>query len=393
MSSIEKTAYPRFPKRKKINQSELSRHYSITQAERLMIKKTAKTKKSQFNLALQLKTFQRLGYFVELVEIPQEVVVHIRQSLKCHYRLSPGYRDNTTKYRHRKKIREFFNVDHWGWEYIDGKKIHRGMKLAIQSAYEIAHSMNNIADIINAVIEKLVQANFELPSFYRLNRIVRHTRHHVNNKIFREVLQKLVAAKHKDTLDALLIRKDNEQHTLFNKVKSMPQRPSVDKFQKFLDHFYWLMSLGNVLPCLEGVTQIKIDQFAEEAKTMTADDMMDIGETKRYTLMASLIVKAQSSAKDVLAKMYCRLLAVAHKQAKIKLANKLDSSKEDTCHVVELFQKIIDDGRTIKNYCTFAKTFYDTMSNAGGFDLIESKCNDVLSLSRNDVFEWDYDDL
>ncbi len=379
MSSIEKTAYPRFPQRKKIKQAELNRHYSIPQTERLMIEQAANTKKSQFNLALQLKAFQRLGYFVNLTEIPDEVVMHIRQALKCHYRLTPGYRDKMTKYRHRKKIREFLNVKQWGWEYIDGKKIHPGMKLAVQSSYEISHSMNNIADIINAVIEKLLQANFELPSFYRLNRLVRHTRHHVNNKIFRGAMQRLVAGNHQVTLDNLLVRQGDEQRTLFNKVKSMPQRPSVNKFHKFLDHFHWLMSLGDILSCLEGITKIKIDQFAEEAKTMTADDMMDIGEAKRYTLIASLIFKAQSTTKDVLAKMFCRLIAIAHKQAKTKLEKKLNSSKDDTCNVIELFQKIIDDGRSIKNYCLFAKTFHETIIDAGGFDLIDSKCNDILA--------------
>ena len=299
----------------------------------------ANTKKSQFNLALQLKSFQKLGYFVDLKEIPDEVVTHIRQILKYHYRLVPGYRDKMTKYRHRKKIREFLNVKNWGWEDVNGKRIHQGIKLAIQSAYDISHSMNNIADIINAVIERLLQENFELPSFYRLNRLVRHTRHHVNNKIFREVMQRLMTVNHTTILDNLLIRQGDDQRTLFNKVKSMPKRPTVNKFHKFIEHFHWLMSLGDVLSCLEGITKVKIDQFAEEAKTMTADDMMDIGEAKRYTLIASLIFKSQSTAKDILAKMFCRLIGTAHKQAKSKLENKLNSSKDDTCNVVELFKK------------------------------------------------------
>ena len=379
MSSIEKTAYPRLSTRRKIKQAELNRHYAITPNELLMIEKKAKSKKSQFNLALQLKSFQRLGYFIEIKDLPSEVVAHIRHSLKCHYRLLPGYRDKMTKYRHRKKVREFLNVKLWGWESVNGVKIHPGMKLAIRTAYDVAHSMNNIADIINAVIEKLVQENFELPSFYRLNRLVRHTRHHVNNKIFRETMRRLVDGNHKSIMDNLLVRQGDEQRTLFNKIKTIPQRPSVNKFHKFLEHFHWLISLGDILSCLDGITKVKIDQFAEEAKTMTADDMMDISEAKRYTLIASLIFKAQSGAKDALAKMFCRLIAIAHKQARAKLEKKLNSSKDDTCNVIELFQKIIDDGRSIKNYCTFAKTFHDTIVDAGGFDLIDSKCNDILA--------------
>ncbi len=150
MSSIEKTAYPRFPKRKKIKSTELSSSYSLRDDELKMIKLAAKTDKSRFNLAIQLKAFQRLGYFTDMDKIPSEIIVHIRQSLKYHYRLTPGYGDNNKSiYRHRQKIREFLNVKRWGYDDVDGKKIHHGMKLAIQYAYNASYSMNNIPDIIN----------------------------------------------------------------------------------------------------------------------------------------------------------------------------------------------------------------------------------------------------
>ena len=42
MSSIEKTAYPRFPKRKKIKQDELNHSYSLRQDEVNIIKRGAK---------------------------------------------------------------------------------------------------------------------------------------------------------------------------------------------------------------------------------------------------------------------------------------------------------------------------------------------------------------
>ncbi len=204
MASIEKTAYPRFPKRKKISPIELDRSYSLQHNEISMINTAANTKKLQLNMAIQLKIFQRLGYFVEMNEIPSEIIVHIRQSLKYHHRLSPGYTNDKSLYRHRQKIREFLNVKRWGYENNDGIKMHHGMKLAIKSAYDASKSMNNISDIINAVIEKLLDACYELPSFYRLSRIVRHTRHSVNNKIFHETAKKIMASGQADEFDKLL---------------------------------------------------------------------------------------------------------------------------------------------------------------------------------------------
>jgi hypothetical protein len=135
MSSIEKTAYPRFPKKRKIKPTELNSNYSLSSDEISMINFAANTEKSRFNLALQLKTFQRLGYFVDVDNIPSEIIGHIRQSLKYHPRLTHGYGDNNKSlYRHRQKILEFLHVKRWGYEHMDGNKIHPGMKLAIQYA-------------------------------------------------------------------------------------------------------------------------------------------------------------------------------------------------------------------------------------------------------------------
>lgn len=203
MSSIEKTAYPRFPKRRKIKPDELTRSYSLQHDEMEMISLAANKDKLRFNLAIQLKTFQQLGYFIELEAIPSEVITHIRQSLKYHHRLSPGYDNDRSLYRHRQKVREFLKVKRWGYEDIDGKKTHIGMKKAIRYAYDASHLMNNIPDIINAVIEKLICVSYELPSFHRLSRLVRHTRHSVNNKIFLETMKKIRASKQDEVFNDL----------------------------------------------------------------------------------------------------------------------------------------------------------------------------------------------
>lgn len=384
MSSIEKTAYPRFPKKKKIKPMALN-SYSLRNDEMSMIKLTAKTDRSRLNLAIQLKIFQRLGYFIDIDKVPLEIIVHIRQSLKYHYRLTPGYGENNKSiYRHRQKIREFLNVKRWGYEDVDGRKIHQGMKLAIQYAHAASQSMNNIPDIINVVIEQLVQASYELPSFYKLSRLVRHTRHNVNNKIFNDTMKKIMGSNQSDVFNSLLKLQDGTQRTLFNKLKTLPKRPSISKFHEFLEHFQWVMTFGNVMHCLEGIAKVKIEQFAEEANQLTADELIEFGEAKRCTLIASLIYRSQSNAKDALAIMFCKLIAIAHKQSKKKLTSKLDNSKEDTCAIVGLFKDIMQDGQSIKDHVDFAKVFYQKIEDDGGFSLLTNKCNDILASHGNE---------
>lgn len=381
---LKKTAYPRFSKRKKIKPAELHHSYSLQPDEINMIKSAAKKDKLRFNLAILLKTFQKLGYFVEMNDIPSEIIVHIRQSLNYHHRLIPSYANPRSLYRHRKKIREFLKVKYWGYEIINGKKIHSGMKLAIKYAYEASHLMNNIPDITNVVIEKLIQASYELPSFYRLNLLVRHTRHSVNNKIFHQTMKKLKESNQSEVLQNLLNHQEDIQRTLFNKLKELPKRPSINKFHDFLDHFQWLMSFGNILHCLDDIAKVKIEQFAEEAFQLSADEINDCNEAKRYTLIASLIYRSQARGKDALAIMFCRLIAIAHKQAKSELESKLTHSKEDTCTVVELFKQILQDGESIKEYTEFVQAFYLKIKDGGGFSFLTQKCNDILASHGNE---------
>lgn len=54
MSSIERTAFPRFPKNRKIKQAELNRLYSITHDELKMINSHANTDKSRLNIAVAI---------------------------------------------------------------------------------------------------------------------------------------------------------------------------------------------------------------------------------------------------------------------------------------------------------------------------------------------------
>jgi hypothetical protein len=77
MSTIERTNYPRFPKRRKINKHELEQGDSLSNEDLAFIHAKTKTDISKFNLASQLKSFQALGYFVGVNKIPDEISEYI----------------------------------------------------------------------------------------------------------------------------------------------------------------------------------------------------------------------------------------------------------------------------------------------------------------------------
>jgi len=380
MSTIERTAYPRYSKRRKIKQAELNQYYTLTQEELDLMNQYARTPSFKLSFAIQLKTFQNLGYFIPIQNVPEEIIKHIRQTAKFHHKVSYGYQtSNNTIYNHQNRILDFLHVTRWE----QGKKLHQCRKAAIKFAYETAQNMNNIPDIINAVIEFLLQSNYELPSFYTLNRLVRHTRHHVNNKIFQQVAAKISAIQ-RQTLATLIESGNTTYSTMFNKLKLLPKRPSIKRFKSFLDHYNWLSSLGDFSDCLSDVAKIKVEQFAEEACNMTADEIMDITEEKRFTLIASLIYKSSSDAKDVIASMLCRLVSVAHKSSKNKLQKKLNDSKEKSKDIAEILKNIAEQSKVYTKDTEYALWVTSKLNLSGGADIIISKCNDILMSHSNE---------
>ena len=75
MASIERTAYPQFKRNPVVR--ELVAAYTPTDAELAFITENARQPGHRLALALLLKSFQRLGYFPAVDEVPAAVVRHI----------------------------------------------------------------------------------------------------------------------------------------------------------------------------------------------------------------------------------------------------------------------------------------------------------------------------
>jgi len=80
MASIERTAYPQFKRNPVVR--ELVAAYTPTDPELAFVAQNTRQPAHRLTLAILLKTFQRLGYFPALDEVPPAVVRHIRGALK-----------------------------------------------------------------------------------------------------------------------------------------------------------------------------------------------------------------------------------------------------------------------------------------------------------------------
>ena len=123
-----------------------------------------------------LKTFQRLGYFVFVSEVPTPIVRHIARCLGTDHRPERllRYDESGTRRRHIPVIRAFLNVQPFNSEA-------RALVAAV--VREAAQTKDDLADLMNVAIEVLVRNRFELPGFTTLLKEARRGRTEVNRVI------------------------------------------------------------------------------------------------------------------------------------------------------------------------------------------------------------------
>lgn len=224
MATIERTAYPRF--KKNINSKELVEIYTPNHEEIEVAHRVAKGEVQILNYILMLKSFQRLGYFPKIDEIPIEIVRHLSSQFNIISDMDISLPERT-RYRYKNSIREYLNVTEFG-------AIAR--HLITEATYKAAQVMNNPADLVNVAIETLIKERFELPAFSTLDRSVRHIRTLVNSKIYENVLNKLTLAK-KFQLDSLLNIEDSENYSKFTYLKEKPKSATINHL-KALENTY-----------------------------------------------------------------------------------------------------------------------------------------------------------
>lgn len=207
MTSLERTAYPYLSTQKLISAKTLDTFYALTQKDLDYIERHIRSNRHRFNFAIQLKTFQKLGYFVDFNEVPKSILDSLKKQMKLSYNLSPFYEYQSTLSRHRERIRDYLKMTPWGT-----KGEESAQRIAMQTAYIASQTMNHPADIINVVIETLRGKSFELPVFSTLDRLVRHVRSKVNQGIFQRVTDHLKAHNRLESFDELLLVKKAQRN-------------------------------------------------------------------------------------------------------------------------------------------------------------------------------------
>ncbi|WP_331763539.1 DUF4158 domain-containing protein (plasmid) [Streptomyces hirsutus] len=214
MTSIERTAYPRF--KRLITAHELHLFFSPTRDELEWAAGATDGDEHLLALLLMLKSYRRMGCFPALEEIPEQVVEFVRRQVELPEGTLPVYRAERTAKHHRGLVRKRVGV---AYDQAEARRI------AEQAIRKEAAAKNRPADLINIALEKVVEAGLELPGFSTFDKMASKIRTEVNASICAAIHDSMSPLQHTELL-RLLEERDNDGTTQFNRLKKPAKGPS-----------------------------------------------------------------------------------------------------------------------------------------------------------------------
>jgi TnpA family transposase len=289
-------------------------------------------------LVAWLKSFQYLGYFPGLDEIPEPVLAHVRGALG----LSEGVPAEADADRTGKRYRE---ITHLRLGVKSDKAASRDIaEAAVRAA---AQAKDNPADLINVAIEQLVRKRLELPGYTTLDRMVARIRAKVNEGVFGTVTSR-IPADGRARLTRLLVVDPATRRSEFDRLKDPAKAPTIGKLKARLKHLADLDAIGPTEAWLAGVPMAKIGHFAGEARLTDAADMKkpgDAGDARRLTLLAAMVHTLRISARDEVTEMFCKRMAIIHRKGRERLEELREAHRAESERLLEVFGDVLAAAR------------------------------------------------
>jgi TnpA family transposase len=370
MASIERTAYPRF--RSTFTPAELHDVYTPNLSEVTLARGWARGPSSVLAALVLMKSFQRLGYFPNLDEVPTAIVDHIRGALDVRRDVRAAVTARTL-YRHHQAIRGYLGVAAYG---------PRARHAAAEAVALAAVVKDNPADLINVAIEELVRQRFELPAFSTLDRLTSHIRAMINRRLFRLVRGRLSDADLVG-LELLLLVHEPRRRSAYATLKEPAKRPTLKHLHELLDRLEVLLALGDASKFLEGVAPAKIAHFAAEAKALSAGELKEYSPERRYTLLLCLIHRAQVRVRDELAEMAVKRIATIHKRAREEFERLRAHQQEKTEALMTVLRNILGAIDGDMSDLKAGRAVRRLVEQGGGVRRLREDCEAVMAYTSN----------
>ena len=306
MPSLHETAYPRL--KSVVTTQELTEIYTPTADELALARKVARGETARLCFLLLLKTFQRLGYFMQLRDVPPPIVNHLISCL-CAAELLPvvpsAYDESGTRRRHVPLIRAYLNVTPYD---------QTAQELLRKTVREAAAAKEDLADLINVGLEELIRQRFELPGFTTLLETAQRERAAVNRSLYQQVTEAL-GPSGRQAIDGFFQTETGTRRPPWQALKGDPGRPTLTHLRELVAHLHWLRAQPLEAAALQALLPVKVRHFAAEASSLDAARMQEMEASKRYTLGAALLTTQIARTLDDLGEMLLRRMRKIEQRA------------------------------------------------------------------------------
>ena len=155
---------------------ELDEGYRPTPLELRFAEERTREAASCLGLLVLLKTFQCLGYFVKIADVPNSIIRCMAKA--AGYEEIPdltGYDHKTARIDHLDLVRSWVGVSAFD---------HQARHMMVKACVDISRVREDLADIVNFAMEELIRQKYELPAFSALLRAARTARATVNRILY-----------------------------------------------------------------------------------------------------------------------------------------------------------------------------------------------------------------
>jgi hypothetical protein len=330
MPKMSDTVYPRFKARP--SQKDLEQNYTPTDEEKDFAWNRTTSEIQTVRVLVWLKVFQRLGYFPSHDEIPTTVIEHIAKSIGVEGASDAlcDYSKSSLKWVHHSLVREYLCVSPFNAE---------ARKIAISACIDASATRDDLVDIINVAIEELIRQRYELPGYSTLAKIARAARSRINTGYHQQVFDRL-SSKTKAGLRLLFVSQGKNSKSEWDLVKKEPNKPTVRHLQDFLKQLNVLLQHDLRAEAFSNIANVKVQQFAAEARSLDVASMRDFSESKRLTLASALVLVQVGRAHDDVADMFIRLVQRMHSKAKEALKQYRENKAAETDVLISILKNV-----------------------------------------------------
>lgn len=375
MTSINRTAYPRLSNH--LSKDEINTLYQITDAEKILIKKSAHGQSQRLTFVSLLKTYQYLGYFPALKNIPVSIRLYLAKQIGSN---------PTTEYLNSRKLRPSL---HRYKESIRSYQKSRsysplGNNRASTVMHKSSYTMSDPADLINVAIETLRRENIALPAFSTLDRMAGNIRQNVHLELYNKITFQLTMGQ-RAVLDALLQVSEGEKFTPLNQLKQNPGTPSLKNMRLWATHLHSIETIIDPTIFVRKISHTKVRQFAAEINAMQVSELLDIKyPNKRHALLLCFLHQTQMRVRDELVEMFLRRMRRTVTAAKNRLKALQDEHRNLEENLLHTFGKILNiaDDENKSDY-DFGSDVKSILQKQGGIEILKQQYEAASAYHQN----------